>query len=46
MARTMYSALRSDREARPGAEERLAALRAETLEGMQLYELRHAAAVS
>jgi predicted transcriptional regulator len=46
MARTKFSELREAVEARPGARERLAAKRAETLEEMRLYELRHAEAVS
>lgn len=46
MARTKFSELRKQVEARPGAAERLAAKRAETLEEMRLYELRHAEAVS
>lgn len=46
MARTKFSELRKQVEARPGATERLAAQRAETLEEIRLYELRHAEAVS
>jgi transcriptional regulator with XRE-family HTH domain len=46
MARTKFSELREAVEARPGARERLAAKRAETLEEVRLYELRHAEAVS
>ncbi|MGA3220580.1 MAG: XRE family transcriptional regulator [Acidimicrobiales bacterium] len=46
MARTKFSELRELVEARPGARERLAAKRAETLEEVRLYELRHAEAVS
>jgi DNA-binding transcriptional regulator YiaG len=46
MGRTKFSELRKEVEARPGAKERLAARRAETLEEMHLYELRHAQAVS
>lgn len=46
MARTKFSELRKQVEARPGAAERLAAKRAETLEEIRLYELRHAEAVS
>lgn len=46
MARTKFSELREEVDARPGAEERLAAKRAETLEEIRLYELRHAEAVS
>ena len=41
-----FSELRKQVEARPGAAERLAAKRAETLEEIRLYELRHAEAVS
>ena len=46
MARTKFSELRKELEARSGAKERLAAKRAETLEEIRLYELRHAEAVS
>lgn len=46
MARTKFSELRKDVEARPGAKERLASKRSETLEEVRLYELRHAEAVS
>ena len=46
MARTKFSELRKQVEARPGAARRLAAKRAETLEEIRLYELRHAEAVS
>jgi hypothetical protein len=46
MGRTKFSELRKEVEARPGAKERLGARRAETLEEMRLYELRHAQAVS
>jgi DNA-binding Xre family transcriptional regulator len=46
MTRTKFSELRKQVEARPGAAERLAAKRAETLEEIRLYELRHAEAVS
>jgi hypothetical protein len=46
MARTKFSELRKQVETRPGAAERLAAKRAETLEEIRLYELRHAEAVS
>jgi predicted transcriptional regulator len=46
MSRTKFSELRKEVEGRPGARERLAALRAETLEEIRLYELRHAEAVS
>ncbi len=46
MARTKFLDLRKDVEARPGARERLAAARAETLEEIRLYEPSHAGAVS
>jgi DNA-binding Xre family transcriptional regulator len=46
MARTRFSELREQVEARPGAVERLAAKRAETLEEIRLYELRQVEAVS
>lgn len=46
MTRTKFSELRKDVDARPGAKERLAAKRAETLEEVRLYELRHIEAVS
>jgi len=46
MTRKNFSELQAKVEARPGATERLAALRAETLEEIRLYELRHAEAVS
>jgi transcriptional regulator with XRE-family HTH domain len=46
MARTKFSELRRQVEARSGASERLAAKRAETLEEIRLYELRHRQAVS
>ena len=46
MARTKFSELRKQVEGRPGAMERLSELRAETLEEIRLYELRHAEAVS
>jgi DNA-binding Xre family transcriptional regulator len=46
MARTKFSDLRKDVEARPGAKKRLVAKRAGTLEEIRLYELRHAEAVS
>jgi hypothetical protein len=46
MARTKFSDLRKQVEARPGARLRLAVERAETLEEMQLFELRQAEAVS
>ncbi len=46
MARHKFSELRQQIEARPGAKERLAEKRSETLEEIRLYELRHAEAVS
>lgn len=46
MARTKFSELRKQVEGRPGTMERLSELRAETLEEIRLYELRHAEAVS
>ena len=46
MVRTKFSELRNEVEARDGAKERLVGLRAETLEELRLYELRHAEAVS
>jgi DNA-binding transcriptional regulator YiaG len=46
MARTKFSELRKQVEARAGAADRLAAKRVETLEEIRLYELRHAEAVS
>lgn len=46
MARTPFSTLRAEVEARPGAKERLAAARAASLDEIRLFELRHAAAVS
>ena len=46
MARTKFSELRQAVESRPGAQDRLAAKRAETLDEIRLYELRHSAAVS
>jgi DNA-binding XRE family transcriptional regulator len=46
MARTKFSELREQVLARPGAEERLAALRDETVEEIRLYELRHGEAIS
>jgi hypothetical protein len=39
MARTKFSRLRDAVVAKPGAAERLAGLRAETLEDIRLYEL-------
>lgn len=41
MVRTKLSQLRTQVEARPGATERLAIMRVETLEEIRLYELRH-----
>ena len=46
MARTKFAQLRDDVLARPGAADRLAKARAETLEEIRLYELRHREAVS
>lgn len=46
MARTKFSELRDKVVARPRATRRLATLRAETLDEIRLYELRHAEAVS
>lgn len=46
MARTKFSDLRDQVVAKPGATERLAALRVETLEEIRLYELRHGEAIS
>jgi DNA-binding Xre family transcriptional regulator len=46
MTRKNFNELRAEVEARPGAKERLESLRAETLEEIRLYELRHAEAVS
>lgn len=46
MARTKFSELRNTVVAKPGAAERLAGLRAETLEEIRLYELRHGQAIS
>jgi DNA-binding transcriptional regulator YiaG len=46
MARTNFDDLRRQVQARPGAKQRLATARAETLEEMRLYELRHAEALS
>lgn len=46
MARTKFSDLRDDVVAKPGAADRLAALRLETLEEIRLYELRHGEAIS
>lgn len=46
MARTKFSDLRKEVTDHPGAEKRLAAKRAETLEEIRLYQLRHFEAVS
>jgi DNA-binding XRE family transcriptional regulator len=46
MARSKFSELRDEVLARRGAAERIAAARAETLEEIRLYELRHREAVS
>jgi DNA-binding transcriptional regulator YiaG len=46
MARTKFSKLSEEVRARPGAEARLAKARAETLEEIRLYELRHREAIS
>ncbi len=46
MARTKFSELRDTVEAKPDASERLAALRADTLEEIRLYDLRHGEAIS
>ena len=46
MARTKFSELRDHVVARPGATERLAELRRDTLEEIRLYELRHSEAIS
>lgn len=46
VARTKFSEIRDKVAARPGATDRLAMLRAGTLEEIGLYELRHAEAVS
>ena len=46
MARTKFSELRDQVLAQSGARERLATKRAETLEEIHLFELRHAQAVS
>jgi transcriptional regulator with XRE-family HTH domain len=46
MTRTKFSELRHHVQARPGAKERLAIKRSETLEEIRLYELRHRQAVS
>jgi DNA-binding Xre family transcriptional regulator len=46
MARTKFSDLRNEVAEHPGAQGRLAAKRASTLEEIRLYQLRHAEAVS
>lgn len=46
MARTKFSELRDGVVSRPGASERLAGLRTETLEEIRLYQLRHGEAIS
>jgi hypothetical protein len=46
MARTKFSELRKQPDVRSGSAERLAAKRAETLEEIRLYELRHREAIS
>src|SRR3990170_257067 len=46
MARTKFAKLREEVRGRPGAVDRLANARAETLEEIRLYELRHREAVS
>ena len=46
MARTTFSELRKAVVSKPGAAERLAALRAGTIEEIRLYELRHGEAIS
>jgi DNA-binding Xre family transcriptional regulator len=46
MARTKFSELRDQVTAKPGAAQRLAALRVETLDEIRLFELRHGEAVS
>lgn len=46
MARTKFSEIRKEFMGRPGAEEALARARAETLEEIRLYELRHREALS
>jgi len=46
MARTRFSELRDAVVVKSGAAERLAGLRAETLEEIRLYELRHGQAIS
>lgn len=46
MARTQFSELRDAVVAKPDSSGRLAGLRAETLEEIRLYELRHGEAIS
>ena len=46
MARTKFCELRDAVVAKPGAAERLAGLRADTLDEIRLYELRHGEAIS
>lgn len=46
MTRTKFSELRAEVGSEPGSGHRLAAKRAETLEEIRLYELRHGAAIS
>ena len=46
MARTKFTKLREEVLARPGATERVAEARVETLEEIRLYELRHRDAIS
>ena len=46
MARTKFTKLREEVLARPGATERVAQARVETLEEIRLYELRHRDAIS
>lgn len=46
MARTKFSDLRKEATDRPGAQERLAVKRAETLDEIRLFQLRHSEAVS
>jgi len=46
MARTKFTKLREEVLARPGATERVAQARAETLEEIRLYEHRHRDAIS
>ena len=46
MARKKFSDLRDEVMSRPGAHDRLAELRNDTLEEIRLYELRHGEAIS